>query len=381
MSGKGAASPRGPRFPGIGEREPEEPVAGGLERLEEMRRRLAKLEAAPPAPGDADPARYYRELGRLQKGLQAYDGYLDTVKQLEEAEAVAADESQDKEFRELAREEVEALRGREEVLRKKLLVDLVAGEGAERRSAILEIRAGTGGEEAALFAGDLYRMYRRHAEDKGWALENLDASPSDLGGFKEIVFRVEGEGAYSRLRFEAGPHRVQRVPRTESQGRIHTSVATVAIMTEPEQVELQIPETDLEISVMRSQGPGGQGVNTTDSCVRILHTPSGIAVKCMIERSQHRNKALAMKILRAKLMEAEERKVADVRSRARRDQIGSGDRSGRIRTYNFPQNRVTDHRLAADRNFPLEKIVEGDLDGLIDRLVEQAAGLSPARRE
>ena len=356
-------------------------MSAGLERFEEMRRRLQELEGVSPAPGDPNLAHHYQELGRLQKSLQAYNEYLDVVKQLDEAEAVAADESQDGEFRELAREEGKVLRGREAAFRKEILVGLVTDEGADRRSAILEIRAGTGGDEAALFAGDLYRMYRRYVEDRAWKIETLDASPSDIGGYKEIVFRVEGKGAYSRMRFEAGTHRVQRVPKTESQGRIHTSAATVAIMTEPEQVELQIPESDLEISVMKSQGPGGQGVNTTDSCVRILHKPSGIAVKCMVERSQRRNRILAMKILRAKLMEAKEEKAAAERSQARRSQIGSGDRSERIRTYNFPQNRVTDHRLEADRNFSLEKIIEGELDGLIDRLVEQAAGVAPARRE
>jgi peptide chain release factor 1 len=355
-------------------------VAAGLERFEEMRRRFRELEARPPAPADPNLASYYEELGGLQKRLRGYDEYLSLAEQLEQAEAVAADDSQDEEFRELAREEVVPLRERTEELRKKLLVDLVAGEGAGRKSAILEVRAGTGGEEAALFAGDLYRMYRRYIEGMGWNVENLDASPSDLGGFKEIIFRVEGKDAYSRLRFEAGTHRVQRVPRTESQGRIHTSAATVAVMTEPGQVELKIPEADLEVSVMRSQGPGGQGVNTTDSCVRILHTPSGIAVKCMVERSQHRNKALAMKILRARLMEMEERKAAAERTEARRSQIGSGDRSGRIRTYNFPQNRVTDHRLEDDRNFSLEKIIDGDLGGLIDRLIEQAASSGQRRR-
>jgi peptide chain release factor 1 len=356
-------------------------VATGLEKYEEMRSRLSELEAHPPAPGDPGLAGHYREMGRLEKALRPYSDYLATVQSREEAEAIAADESEDADVRELARDEVAEVGGREAELRKGVLIALVAEEGGNAPSAIVEIRAGTGGEEAGLFAGDLYRMYRHYCEGKGWKFEMLDASPSDLGGFREVVFRVAGEGSFARLRLEAGTHRVQRVPKTEAQGRIHTSAATVAVLTEPEDVEIAVSQTDLEISYMRSQGPGGQSVNTTDSCVRIVHKPTGIAVKCMVEKSQRRNQELAMKILRAKLKEAEEERARGERSENRRNQIGSGDRSGRIRTYNFPQNRVTDHRLVGDKNFSLERVIEGGLDPVIDRLIEQKAGLAAAPSE
>ncbi len=350
-------------------------MAAGLERYEEMRARLEKLQGDPPASGDPNLASYYQEMGRLEKRLRPYLEYEKTLRGKKEAEELAADASQDEELRELAREEAEELAAREAELEKALLVRLVAGESPDRASAIMEIRAGTGGDEAALFAGDLHRMYRRYCEDKGWKVEVLDASPSDLGGFREIVFRVEGEGSLGRLRFEAGTHRVQRVPKTEAQGRIHTSAATVAVLTEPEEVEIDIPETDLDISYIRSAGPGGQSVNTTDSCARIVHKPSGIIVKCMVHKSQKQNKATALAILRAKLLEAEQRRAASERSENRRSQIGTGDRSGRVRTYNFPQNRVTDHRLEGSKNFPLERVMAGALDPVIDRLVEEAAGV------
>ncbi len=356
-------------------------MATGLERYEEMRARLKELEAHPPAQGDPGLAGHYREMGRLEKALRPYSDYLKTVQSREEAEAIAADESEDPDVRELAREEAAEVGGREARVRRALLIQLVEEQGGNRPSAIMEIRAGTGGDEAGLFAGDLYRMYRHYCEGKGWKIAMLDSSPSDLGGFREVTFRVAGEGSFARLRHEAGTHRVQRVPKTEAQGRIHTSAATVAVLSEPEDVEIAIVQTDLEISYMRSQGPGGQSVNTTDSCVRIVHKPTGIAVKCMIEKSQRRNQELAMKILRAKLLEAEEERARAERSEDRRSQIGSGDRSGRVRTYNFPQNRVTDHRLRGDKNFSLERVIEGGLDPVIDRLFEQEAGIAPAGSE
>jgi len=356
-------------------------MATALEYFEELRKRLAELEAHPPGPGDPAAAAHYQEIGRLEKSLRPYDEYLKLAASREEAEALANDASQDEELRALAREEARRLAAREAELFKALLVRVALADGADRSSAIVEIRAGTGGEEAALFVADLLKMYRRYCEEKGWKVKMLDASPTDLGGFREVIFRVEGEGAFARLRLEAGTHRVQRVPKTEAQGRIHTSVATVAVLAEPEQVELQIPESDLEITVMRSAGPGGQSVNTTDSCVRIVHKPTGLAVKCMVEKSQHKNKALAMSILRARLLEAEQSKKDAERSRIRRTQIGTGERSERIRTYNFPQNRVTDHRLEGERSFLLERVIEGDLDPVIERLIEQAAGVSQAGRE
>jgi peptide chain release factor 1 len=320
-------------------------------------------------------------MGRHEKALRPYAGYVEATTSLDEAKAVAEDESEDADVRELAREEAAELTAREAAIRRELLIALAAEEGGNAASAIVEIRAGTGGDEAALFAGDLLDMYRHYCEGKGWKIEMLDASPSDLGGFRDVTFRVAGEGCFGRLRFEAGTHRVQRVPKTEAQGRIHTSAATVAILTEPEDVEINISQTDLDISYMRSQGPGGQSVNTTDSCVRIVHKPTGIAVKCMVEKSQRRNQELAMRILRAKLKEAEEERAQNERSENRRSQIGSGDRSGRVRTYNFPQNRVTDHRLVGDKNFPLERVIEGNLDPVIDRLIELKAGITPAPPE
>jgi peptide chain release factor 1 len=316
-------------------------------------------------------------MGRLEKLLRPYRDYLLTVEERREAEAMASDTSQDDEMRAYALEEATALRGREARLRRRLLVQLVEDDSGDRKSAIVEIRAGTGGEEAALFAGDLYRMYRRYCEGKGWRVEMLDSSASDLGGLKEIIFRVEGGGSFARLRYEGGTHRVQRVPKTEAQGRIHTSAATVAVLTEPEDVEVDIPESDVEVSFTRSAGPGGQSVNTTDSCVRIVHKPTGISVKCMVAKSQRQNRLLAMSILRARLMDAERSRAEKARSEDRRVQVGTGDRSGRIRTYNFPQNRVTDHRLTGERNFPLQKVIGGDLDPVIDRLMEEDAGLVP----
>lgn len=355
----------------------------GLEKFEEMHKRLEELIAHPPAPGEANSAAYFQERGKLDKYLKPYFEYRKLREELDEARNLAGDQDQEPEFRELARQEAEKLQEKAKSLERDLASRLAAAEeGMDRTSAIIEIRAGTGGEEAALFAGDLYRMYRRYCERKGWKVRTLDASPTEMGGFREVIFRAEGEAAPARLRFEAGTHRVQRVPKTEAQGRIHTSAATVAVLAEPEPLEVELDEADLEISFMHSQGPGGQSVNTADSCVRILHKPSGIQVKCQVEKSQHRNRALALQILRARLLEQKRSAVMAERSRTRRSQIGTGDRSERIRTYNFPQNRVTDHRLTGEKNFPLERVIGGELDGLLDRLVEEStgAGLGTAAR-
>ncbi len=350
-------------------------MTAGLEQYEEMRARLDRLQANPPAPGDPNSSDYYREMGRLEKALRPYAEYLKTADALRQAEELAADASQDDDLRVLAREEVRELSEKEAAERRALMVALVADEGTDHASAIIEIRAGTGGDEAALFAGDLYRMYKKYIGDKRWKIEKLDFSPSDLGGIRSATFRVKGEGAYARLRFEGGTHRVQRVPKTETQGRIHTSAATVAVLPEALEVDLDIPESDLEITTTRSSGPGGQRVTTTASCVRILHKPTSIFVKCMIHKSQRQNRLAAMSILRAKLADAERERAERERTDARRGQIGTGDRSGRVRTYNFPQNRVTDHRLEGSKNFSLEKVIAGALDPVIDRLLEQAAGV------
>lgn len=350
-------------------------MPSGLELYENMRTRLADLQENPPAAGNPNAAKHYQELGRLEKSLRPYLEYLEVSSERDDAKQMLEDPELDAEMQELAKDELRELSLKADALLRGLLIQLVEAEAGDHGSAILEIRAGTGGEEAALFVGDLYRMYRHYSDVKGWKIEVLDSSDSDMGGFREIIFRVEGEGAYGRLRFEAGTHRVQRVPKTETQGRIHTSASTVAVLAEAEDVEIEIKDTDLEISYMRSQGPGGQSVNTTDSCVRILHKPTGVQVKCMVEKSQKRNQELAMRILRARLFEAEQERAAKERSDNRRNQIGSGDRSERIRTYNYPQNRVTDHRLEGEKNFSLEKVVTGDIDPIMLRLFEQAAGL------
>jgi peptide chain release factor 1 len=273
------------------------------------------------------------------------------------------------ELKELAEAELEGLAERAERLEQELRVLLLPKDAADERNVILEVRAGTGGDEAALFAGDLFRMYQRYAALNGWRVEVISASEAELGGYKEIIANIAGPGAYSRLKFESGVHRVQRVPETEAQGRIHTSAATVAVLPEAEDVDVEIDDKDLRIDVFRSSGPGGQSVNTTDSAVRITHIPSGIVVSQQDEKSQHKNKAKALKILRARLFERERQRLDAERSAARRGQIGSGDRSERIRTYNFPQGRVTDHRINLTL-YRLAEVLEGTaLDEIIDSLI------------
>ena len=269
------------------------------------------------------------------------------------------------------REEAERLRPKVEELQESLLDALATEDENSGCNVILELRAGTGGDEAALFCSDLLRMYSLYADAKGWQVEAIDETSTDLGGFREVILRVKGEDAYDRLKFEGGGHRVQRVPKTESQGRIHTSAATVAVMPEVENVEIEIDPKDLEFTAMRSQGPGGQSVNTTDSAVRVVHIPTGIAVKSQVAKSQHQNRDLALNILKSRLFEMEKEKADQERRDARSNQMGSGDRSQRIRTYNWPDNRVTDHRLEGDhKNAPLQSVLAGDLDPVVDRLVE-----------
>jgi len=273
----------------------------------------------------------------------------------------------DPEMKELAEEELPRLKGELPALEERMKIALLPKDAADARPAILEIRPGTGGEEAALFAGDLLRMYQRYSEAKGWTFQIIELNETELGGIKEVVANVRGAGVFARLKYESGVHRVQRVPETESGGRIHTSAATVAVLPEAEEVDIDIPAGDIRIDTMRASGAGGQHVNTTDSAVRITHTPSGIMVTSS-EKSQHRNREIAMQVLRARLYDQERQKVADERAAARKSQVGSGDRSERIRTYNFPQGRMTDHRINLTL-YKLDQVMQGDLDEVIDALI------------
>ncbi|HID15293.1 MAG TPA: peptide chain release factor 1, partial [Candidatus Atribacteria bacterium] len=296
-----------------------------------------------------------------------YREYKKLNEELKENEDLLKEEK-DPEMKELIKEEIKLLQDKIEKIEYKLKVLLIPKDPNDEKGVIIEIRSGTGGEEAALFAGDLFRMYSKYVEKKGWKLDIVEANSTELGGFKEVVFMVEGKGAFSRLKYESGVHRVQRVPETEAGGRIHTSAATVAVLPEAEDVEIEINPEDLRIDVYRSMGHGGQSVNTTDSAVRITHLPTGIVVTCQDEKSQLKNRAKALKVLKARLLDMEREKQERERRDLRRVQIGSGDRSERIRTYNFPQNRVTDHRIGLTL-YKLDSILEGDLDELIEPLI------------
>ncbi|MCR5577298.1 MAG: peptide chain release factor 1 [Oscillospiraceae bacterium] len=317
----------------------------------------------------SDPAAYAkleREARELQPLIEAYRAWENAERTMEEALALMADA----EMKELAQEEFAAAKQEKERLEQEIKLLLLPKDPNDGKNVIMEIRGGVGGEEGMLFAADLFRMYSMYAESKGWRIEVANLSETELGGIKEISFVVEGEGAYSRLKYEAGGHRVQRVPVTESGGRIHTSAATVAVLPEIEEIDFHLDPGDLKIDTYRSSGAGGQHVNKTESAIRITHLPTGTVVECQDERSQYKNKDRAMQILRAKLYEAEQEKQHAAVASERRSQIGSGDRSERIRTYNFPQNRVTDHRLTGEiKNFNIQSIINGDLDPLIDSLI------------
>ncbi len=303
--------------------------------------------------------------------LEAGERFRRVSRELEEARTLLRDD-RDPELRDMAREEAERLAGERERLEDELRILLLPRDENDEKNALLEIRAGAGGEEAALFAADLFRMYTRYAEREGWKVELLSLSETDSGGIKEVIASIEGDLVFSKLKWERGVHRVQRVPATESQGRIHTSTVTVAVLPEAEEVDLRIDPGDLRIDVFRSSGPGGQSVNTTDSAVRITHLPTGVVVQCQDEKSQHKNKARAMKILRARLLEAEQERLARERAGQRRAQVGTGDRSERIRTYNFPQSRVTDHRAGVTLH-KLDSILAGELDELIEAVAAEMA--------
>ena len=339
---------------------------------EELMRRMEEPETY------SDPALYARcdrEARELRPLAEAYAAYQKAGKEMDDARELM----NDPEMRELAQEEFQLAKAERERLEHEIRILLLPRDPNDSKNVIMEIRGGVGGEEGMLFAADLYRMYTMYAETKGWKVEVVNVSVTELGGIKEISFVVEGAGAWSRLKFEAGGHRVQRVPVTESGGRIHTSAATVAVLPEIGEVEFKLDPNDLKIDTYRSSGAGGQHVNKTESAIRITHLPTGTVVECQDERSQYKNKDRAMQILRAKLYEAEQEKQNAAVAAERKSQIGSGDRSERIRTYNFPQNRVTDHRLSGDgRSFNIDRIINGDLDPLIDALVtaDQAARLA-----
>jgi len=332
------------------------------ERLFQIERRFAFLEAK-LAEGGGDIVALGREYSELRPVVAEISAWKLLQRDLEEAQGLLADP----EMRNLAEQEIGALKEQLPEAEQRLRIALLPKDAADARPAILEIRPGTGGEEAALFAGDLLRMYQRHAEESGWSFQLLVFQNTDLGGVKEAVARIAGEGVFSRLKFESGVHRVQRVPVTEAGGRIHTSAATVAVLPEAEDVEIDVPASDIRIDTMRSSGAGGQHVNTTDSAVRITHIPSGIVVTSS-EKSQHQNRANAMAVLKARLFDLERQKVDSARAADRRSQVGTGDRSERIRTYNFPQGRMTDHRINLTL-YSLDRIMDGAIDDVLDALV------------
>jgi len=340
--------------------------------IEKFRKRFAEVEAllsdARVFDNPQAAQELSREYARLKELVAAGAGYLKTLTDLDENRALLKTEPAESELALMARDEIVRLEADEKKFAQQIQFGLVPPDPTDSRNTIMEIRAGAGGNESALFAADLYRMYCRYAEARGWKIEALDSNPSDLGGFKEIVFQVNGADVFKRLKYESGVHRVQRVPATEAQGRIHTSTCTVAVLPEAQEVDVEIKPDEIEVTVCRASGKGGQGVNTTDSAVQIQHKPSGLVVRIADERSQIKNRAKEMTVLRARLLEA---KIAEENAKYaahRKSQVGTGDRSEKIRTYNFPQNRVTDHRIELTL-YNLASVIEGDLDGLIDPLM------------
>ena len=343
-----------------------------LDKLEEINSRFEKLTEELGQPEVVQDQNRYRKLTQEHAGLQeiveAYQLYLKIQQQLEDNRVLSEDKDEDPEIRKLADQEIQELNLQTQKMKKQIELLLLPKDPDDSRNIIIEIRAGTGGDEAALFARDLFQMYAHYSESQKWRLKLMNESRNDLGGFKEITFSIEGKEVYSRLKYEGGVHRVQRVPKTETQGRIHTSAATVAVLPEVEDVEVEINPGDLRIDVYRSSGPGGQSVNTTDSAVRITHIPSGLVVICQNEKSQLKNKSQALKVLRARLYEKELEAQQSETAEKRRGMVGSGDRSERIRTYNFPQGRLTDHRINLTL-YKLEDILFGNLELVIDPLL------------
>jgi peptide chain release factor 1 len=341
-------------------------VMGRLEKAEARREELEHLMADPKVTANRmefqQYAKEYAELGRVVEPFRRYKTLLTDI----EGSRALLQET-DEELRRMAREDIDALFEQQRRIEDELFIALLPKDPNAEKNVVLEIRAGTGGDEAALFAADLFRMYIKHAEMNNWRVEVLSQHHIGVGGFKEVIALIEGKGVYGRLKYESGVHRVQRVPITESQGRIHTSTVTVAVLPEAEEVEVEIDPKDLKIDVYRSSGPGGQHVNTTDSAVRITHIPTGIVTTCQDEKSQHKNKAKALKVLRARLFDMEQQRQQEEMAQKRRSQVGTGDRSERIRTYNFPQGRVTDHRIGLTL-YKLESVLEGNLGEIIDAL-------------
>lgn len=343
-----------------------------LEKLESVKENFKELTDKLTNPeviaNQAEFQRLAKKRSEMEGIVNAYDEYASMLKKLKDAETMVESET-DSELKELAELEVSELKPQIEKMEGQLKLLLIPKDEDDQKNTIFEIRAGTGGEEAALFAADLYRMYTRYAEKQGWKCELMSMNDTGLGGIKEVVFSIQGNGVFGKLKFESGVHRVQRVPETEAGGRIHTSAATVAVLPEAEEVDVQIDENDLRVDVFRASGPGGQCVNRTDSAVRITHLPTGLVVSCQDEKSQHKNKAKAIRILRARLFDKVKEEKDSARAENRRNQVGSGDRSERIRTYNFPQQRLTDHRINLTL-YKLDEVMEGNLDEIIDALIE-----------
>ena len=341
-----------------------------LDKLLEVEKRYIELEGMMSDPQMVGQQREYAKVAKERSDLEEI---VVCYREWRKVEQEIADNRQlmdenDEAMRELVKEELTNLRERKEALETKLKFLILPKDPNDAKNVIVEIRAGTGGDEAALFAAELFRMYSRYAESRGWRVEMMSSNPTGLGGYKEIILSIEGQGAYSRLKFEGGVHRVQRVPVTEGSGRIHTSAVTVAVLPEADEVEIAIDPKELRIDVFRSSGPGGQSVNTTDSAVRITHIPTGIVISCQDEKSQHKNRAKGMKILRARLLEKKQDEQASEIAATRKSMVGSGDRSERIRTYNFPQGRLTDHRINLTI-YQLERVMEGQIDEVVDALI------------
>ena len=341
-----------------------------LDKLAEVEKRYEELERLMSDPQLLHQQREYSKLAKERAELEEIVARFREWRKIEQEiennrELLQEDEEA---IRELAKEELNTLRQRKDELEKRLKILILPKDPNDNKNVILEIRAGTGGEEAALFAGELFRMYSRYAESRGWRVEMMSSNPTGLGGFKEIIVSIEGQGAYSRLKFEGGVHRVQRVPVTEGSGRIHTSAVTVAVLPEADEVEIAIDPKEIRVDVFRSSGPGGQSVNTTDSAVRITHIPTGIVVSCQDEKSQHKNRAKGMKILRARLLERKQEEQRSEIAATRKLMVGSGDRSERIRTYNFPQGRLTDHRINFTL-YKLDRVMEGEIDEVVEALM------------